>query len=64
MGKKRIMVRGVTLLPSESNNARILDLNGRGDKNIVKLQPEEKSAKPVEGSHISTIWIAYPEGVH
>jgi len=41
MGKQREMVRGVTFFPLRLNNFRFLNPDRRGDKNIVKFEPEK-----------------------
>lgn len=53
MSEKRKMVRGVAPVPSQLNNLRVYDPYGRGDKDIVKLETEEMSAKPMVGRSIS-----------
>ena len=57
------MVRRITLFPAQLNNFRVLDPDGGGDKNVVETKPEEKSAEPVEGHHLSTVGILQPESV-
>ena len=64
MGKQREMVRGVTSFSLRVNNFRVLDPGRRGNKDVVQLEPEKKSAKSVIGGDISTIGISCPKGVY
>src|SRR3989339_1477042 len=64
MGNQREMIGWVTFFPSRLNNCRGLDPGRSGNKNIVQLEPEKESAKPVKGYDISISWISYPKGVH
>lgn len=61
--EKREMVGGKTFSPSQLNNFRFPDLDGRRHKNIIELEPEEKSSEPVIGCHLGMIRITVPEGV-
>ena len=62
-GQKRKMIGRITLFPAKLNNLRNLHPYGRGDKNIVEPEPENKSAEPVEGHHVSIIGMLEPKGV-
>lgn len=64
MGKQWEMVRRVVFFPLRLNNFRVLDPDGRGDKDIVKFKPEKIFAEPVKGSNISQIGISCPKGVY
>ena len=56
-GQKRKMVGRITLFPAQPNNFRVLNPDGRGDKNIVEPETEKKSAEPVEGGWVSMVGI-------
>ena len=56
-GQKRKMFGRIALLPAQPNNFHVLNPDGRGDKNIVKSEPEKKSVEPVEGHRVSMVGI-------
>ena len=61
--QKREMVGGEAFSSSQLNNLRFLDLNSRGNKNIIKLEPEEKSAESMVRRRRGMVGITVPKGV-
>ena len=62
-GQKWKMIGRITLFPAQLNNFCVFDPYGGGDKNIVEPEPENKSAEPVEGHHVSIVGMLQPKGV-
>lgn len=58
------MIGWVAPLLSHLNDLRIMHTDGRGNENIIKLEPEKKPAIAVKGGRIAMVRISYPESVH
>ncbi len=58
------MIGWIAPLLPHLNDLRIMHTDGRGNKDIIKLEPEKKTAIAVKGGRIPMVRISYPESVH
>ena len=57
------MIGGKAVLPLQADNSGFLDLDGRGNENIIEPEPEEITPKPMISRRPGMIGIPVPEGI-